>query len=286
MSTAGRGTLRPDPIVAIKGGGEMASAAAWRLHRANMGRIYLMDLPQPLSVRRGVVFCEALYDGEKTVEGVMAVEARNVDQIRAAWQEHRIPVLVDPHWRTMENLPADVVVDAILAKRNLGTRINEAPLVIALGPGFVAGVDAHVVIETNRGHNLGRVISQGSAEPNTGVPAEVDGHALARVVRAPADGVFQAVRAIGDQVQSGDILGHVDGQPVHIALAGLVRGLIRSGTRVNQGLKLGDIESRGDIAYCHTISDKARAIAGSVLESILHELTRVDHGHADPARKP
>ncbi len=141
----------------------MASAVAWRLHRANMGRIYMMDLPQPLAVRRGVAFCEALYDGEKTVEGVTAVEARNAQQIHAAWEARRIPVLADPDWRMMRELPADVTVDAILAKRNLGTRIGEAPLVIALGPGFEAGVDAHAVIETNRGHNLGRVIAHGGA---------------------------------------------------------------------------------------------------------------------------
>ncbi|MEE8436151.1 MAG: selenium-dependent molybdenum cofactor biosynthesis protein YqeB [bacterium] len=286
MSSTGSREPWPGPIIAIKGSGEMASAIAWRLFRANLRRIYLMDLPQPLTIRRGVAFCDALFEGEKTVEGVVAVKARDAREIKAAWTSHRIPVLVDPQWRSLASLPPGVVVDAILAKRNLGTRMEEAPVVVALGPGFVAGRDAHLVIETNRGHDLGRIITEGSATPDTGVPAEVGGHTVDRVLRAPVAGVFQAVREIGDRVAAGENLGHVDGQAVETAIAGTVRGLIRSGTRVEYGLKLADIEVRHGASFCDTISDKARAISGSVLESILHKIPWNDTGDAKPSRKP
>ncbi len=285
MSSQPADGWRAAPIVAVKGGGEMASAIAWRLFRANLRRIYLMDLPQPLSVRRGVAFCEALHEGEMAVEGVRAVRARHAADIEAAWEQDRIPVLVDPQWLTMASLPPAVVVDAILAKRNLGTRLDEAPVVIALGPGFVAGRDAHVVIETNRGHDLGRIITEGGAEPDTGVPGEVGGYRGERVLRAPVAGVFAAAREIGDRVEPGEAVGHVEGQPVPATLAGIVRGLIRSGTRVEQGLKLADIEVRPDFSGCRTISDKARAISGSVLESILRFIPPNRTGHAHPPRR-
>ena len=162
-----------------------------------------------------------------------------------------------------------MVVDAILAKRNTGTRITDASLVIGLGPGFTAGVDVHAVVETNRGHNLGRVLLDGGAEPNTGIPAPIGGYGAQRLVKAPADGVFVAEAAIGSLVAAGEILGHVGGCPVRAAIDGVLRGLIRDGITVNCGLKIGDVDPRARVGYCFTISDKARAIAGGVLEAIV-----------------
>jgi len=228
-----------------------------------------MEVPKPLAVRRAVSFCEAVHEGAKRVEGVEALRVSDEAGVHLAWSRGRIAVAVDPQWRLAGRLTPDVLVDGILAKRNLGTALHEAPLVVALGPGFEAGVDAHLVIETNRGHNLGRVISQGRAEPDTGVPGEISGYSEERVLRAPEDGLFGAWQEIGDLVVAGQPVGWVGAREVTASLEGVVRGLIRSDTPVQKGLKIGDIDPRGVREYCHTISDKARAIAGSVLEAIL-----------------
>ncbi len=257
-----------DNTVCIKGAGEMASAVAWRLFMANIRNIVMLEVPEPVAVRRRVSFCEAVYDGIQTVEGVRAVRADNVDSVRSLWNQGKIAVVVDPEWKMQRQIRPDVVVDAILAKRNLGTSISEAQLVIALGPGFWAGCDAHYVIETNRGHNLGRIIESGSAEPNTGIPGSIDGYTVERVLRATETGVFTQCGEIGNSVQCGDIIGRVNGTDVTASIGGVLRGLIRSGTYVSRKMKIGDIDPRGDAAACHTISDKARAIAGSVLEAI------------------
>jgi xanthine dehydrogenase accessory factor len=256
-------------LIAIKGAGEMASAAAWRLHMANIRNIVMMETAAPMAVRREVAFCEAVHDGSKTVEGVEAVSAAGPEQCRSIWNRGRIAVTVDPEWHTLRNLRADVLVDAILAKTNLGTCINDAPLVIGLGPGFVAGRDVHAVIETQRGHNLGRILTAGAAEPDTGIPGPIDGIAAERVLRAPEDGEFQSFSRIGDRIQKGQAVGRVGDAPVIGRAGGVLRGLIRPGTRVTRGLKIGDIDPRGEVADCFTISDKARAIAGSVLEAVL-----------------
>lgn len=255
--------------VCIKGAGEMASAVAWRLFMVNVRRIVMLEAPEPLAVRRKVSFCEAIYDGAQTVEGVRAVRVEGLESLENAWAESKIAVAVDPGWELLKQLHPDVVVDAVLAKKNLGTTINEAPLVIALGPGFCAGADAHFVIETNRGHNLGRVIDEGYAEPNTGIPATIKGFGVERVLRAPADGMFKPRIEIGDVVKRGDVLGWVSGREVEATMDGLLRGLIRPFTRVSKGMKIGDIDPRVDASSCYTISDKARSIAGSVLEAIL-----------------
>lgn len=247
----------------------MASAVAWRLYMARIRRIIMLEVEFPLAVRREVSFCEAVHEGRKVVEGVEAVRVKGVEEVRAVWGTERIAVVVDPTWSVLPELGPHVVVDAILAKRNLGTTLQEAPLVIGLGPGFVAGSDVHMVIETNRGHNLGRIITSGSAEPNTGVPGTIAGYAAERVLRAPCDGVFRGLRTIGDRIRKGEVVGEVEGKPIQAEIDGVLRGLIRSGTYVRQGLKLGDIDPRGEVDYCATISDKARAIAGSVLEAIL-----------------
>lgn len=257
------------PVVLIKGAGEMASAIAWRLHRAGLRRLCMLDLPNPLCVRRRVSFCTALESGSAEVEGVRALQVRTPVEIEAAWGTGAIAVACTDDWARMGGIAPEVVIDAILAKRNTGTRKDDAALVIALGPGFEAGVDCHLVIETNRGHNLGRLIERGSAEPNTGVPGEIAGRTGERVLRSPADGVFRSDRRIGDVVREGEVVGGVAGCPVTAPLDGVLRGLIRSGTRVVGGLKIGDIDPRGRRDYCDTISDKARAIAGAALEGVM-----------------
>jgi xanthine dehydrogenase accessory factor len=256
-------------VVAIKGAGEMASAVAWRIYMSNIRQILMLETDSPLAVRREVSFCEALYDGCQTVEGVEACKTENDAAIREAWNRQKIAVIVDPEWKMLNRFQADVVIDAILAKKNLGTQMSEAPLVIGLGPGFVAGKDAHLVVETNRGHNLGRILTSGSAEPNTGIPGQIGGYAAERVLRAPCDGQFRAECAIGDQVKKGDVVATVEADVVRAKIDGVLRGLIRSSAHVRRGLKLGDIDPRGDADYCYTISDKARAISGSVLEAVL-----------------
>ena len=276
MDTEGEAGVPLSPFIVIKGAGEMASAVAWRLYMANLRRICMLDLDRPLCVRRQVSFCTALEAGAAVVEAVRAVAARSRDDIRTAWQARSIAVVSTTNWaRIGAQAPApDVLIDAILAKRNLGTRKAEARLVIALGPGFTAGEDCHLVIETNRGHDLGRIIARGSAEPNTGIPGDIAGHADDRVLRAPAAGTFDSQRAIGDSVRRNDVIGQVAGQPVIAGLDGMLRGLIRPGTAVTAGLKLGDIDPRGKREHCLTISDKARAIAGAVLEGVMRYRNR------------
>lgn len=259
------------PFIVVKGAGEMASAVAWRLYMANLRRVCMLDLEQPLCVRRQVAFCTALETGPAVVEGVHAVAARDWVAVEEAWRAQRIAVVSTTDWaRTAPAAPTpDVLIDAILAKRNLGTRRDDARLVIALGPGFTAGEDCHLVIETNRGHDLGRIIASGSAEENTGVPGSIEGHTAARVLRAPTDGEFDTRHAIGDDVRKDDVIGHVAGQPVVARLDGMLRGLIRPGATVTAGLKLGDIDPRAKREHCRTISDKARAIAGAALEGVM-----------------
>lgn len=256
-------------VIGLKGAGEMASAIACRLYQANFHRIYMMETSQPLAVRRKVSFSEAVHDGSKAVEEVEARRVDNVEDIHNAWDQGKIAVRVDPEWETVSKIKTHVVIDAILAKKNLGTTRDEAPLVIGLGPGFCAGDDVHLLLETNRGHNLGRIIVSGSAEPNTGVPGTIGGYSQQRVLRISAGGIFHSKCAIGDQVRSGDVLATVGAAEVRAEISGVVRGLIRSGVEVTPGLKVGDIDPRGDVRYCYTISDKGRAIAGAVLESIL-----------------
>lgn len=262
-----------DLVVLIKGGGEQASGVAHRLACSGF-KVCLSEIPRPQAVRRGVAFCEAVYEGEKEVEGVVAKLLSSPDQISEVWQEGKLPLLVDPEARVKDILKPDVLVDAILAKKNLGTRISDAPLVIGLGPGFYAGKDVDVVIETNRGHNLGRVIHRGEAEANTGVPGVIAGVSAERVFRAPETGRFATKKKIGDHVQAGDVVALVDGTPVKALVGGVIRGLLRDSTEVHQGMKAGDVDPRGTSEHCFTISDKARAIAGGVLEAILCHFNR------------
>jgi xanthine dehydrogenase accessory factor len=257
-----------DLTILIRGAGEMASGVAWRLFQSHF-KVLLTEIPHPMAVRRQVSFCEAVYEGTKKVEGVEAVLISSADQVQESWQSNRIPLWVDPDLKQALSLKPDVLVDAILAKKNIGTRMNQAPLVIALGPGFKVGNDAHLVIETNRGHNLGRILTEGEAEADTGVPGNIGGYTTERVLRAPTDGLFHTHKKIADPVEPGETLAEVNGFPIQSRIKGILRGLIRDKTPVWTGLKVGDVDPRGLQDYCHTISEKARAIAGGVLEGIL-----------------
>jgi xanthine dehydrogenase accessory factor len=229
----------------------------------------MAELDAPLCVRRTVAFSTALETGAHTVEGVTACVVQDRSGIERAWLDGKIAVVAQSYWSALRDLSPIVIIDAILAKRTIGTSLSDAPLVIALGPGFVAGHDCHIVIETNRGHDLGRIITRGSTQPNTGVPGDIAGHTAARVLRSTGDGKFLSKHSIGDRVEVDEVVGTVNGAPVKAAVSGILRGLIRSGMKVGHGLKLGDIDPRARAEYCYTISDKARAIAGSVLESIM-----------------
>ena len=257
-----------DIIVLIRGAGEMASGVAWRLHQCGF-RLILTDKSQPMAVRRKVSFCEAVYEKHMIVEGVEARLIKTPDDRFPIWAERKIPLIVDPDCESKQKIGPNVLVDAIMAKKNVGTSLIDAPLVIALGPGFEVGKDAHYVVETMRGHNLGRLLTSGQAEPDTGVPGAVHGITKDRVLRSPTNGPFQSTSAIGDNVKKGDVVGHVAGEPVRAKIDGVIRGLIHDGVDVIEGLKIGDIDPRAIMKDCFTISDKARAIGGTVLEGIL-----------------
>jgi xanthine dehydrogenase accessory factor len=258
-----------DLFIVIKGAGEMASGVAHRLYMAGMRHILMTEIPEPLSVRRMVSFCEAVFEGSMEIEGVRAECIRRVEDVRSAWEKHDIAVLVDPQWQSVGILKPHVVVDAVMAKRNLGTRKDEAPLVIGVGPGFTAHEDVHIVIESNRGHDLGRTIYDGSTEPYTGIPGQMMAYTKERVLRAPVAGSVKHVRALGDQVKMGDHILSVDNTLLLAPIDGILRGLIRE-IYVAKDEKIGDIDPRGKVEYCHTISEKARAIGGGVLEAIMH----------------
>jgi len=257
-------------IILIRGGGELASGVAHRLHRSHF-KICMTEISHPLAVRREVAFSEAIYEGEKEVEGVRAKLISKPEEIESFWKKGNIPILVDPDAKkTGKFLKPDVLVDAIIAKKNLGTQISDAPLVIGLGPGFTAGEDVHIVVETNRGHGLGRMILSGTAEPDTGIPAEIGGYTIDRVLRTMRKGIFHPQKSIGDRINEGTVVAVVDDFPVIAKISGIVRGLLREGVEVKKGMKVGDIDSRGKKQSCFTISDKSRAIGGGVLEAILY----------------
>jgi xanthine dehydrogenase accessory factor len=255
--------------VLIRGGGEMASGIAHRLHRCHM-RVVITEIARPTSVRRNVAFAEAVYEGAQTVEGVKAVRSASCDEAHAVWKQNQIPIFVDPDASIREILKPAVVVDAIMAKRNGAAKLTDAPVVIGVGPGFTAGIDVRAVVESNRGHHLGRVIWEGAAESDTGIPAPVHGYTQSRVLRVPQTGIFKALRAIGDLITIGESVAEVNGEAIKAEISGQIRGLLRNGIQVEQGIKAGDIDPRGQRGYCDSISDKSRAIAGGVLEAVLH----------------
>ncbi len=270
--------ISTDSLILLRGGGDLGTGVACRLVRAGY-RVVVLESEAPRAVRRRVAFAEAVFAGEVTVEGVTGrkVDANEATALarrqesagrgreRATW----VPVVVDPEGACIGDLKPAVVVDARMAKRNLGTRRDDAPLTVALGPGFVAGSDVDLVIETKRGHSLGTVIESGAALPNTGVPGRVGGAAARRLLRSPADGTFSSSRSIGDIVLEGDEVASVAGKPVVAAVGGIVRGLIADGLTVREGEKVGDVDPRGSEIDPGAISDKALAIGGAVLEALL-----------------
>ena len=280
--------MKKKDLIVVRGAGALATGTIHRLKKAGF-RLLVLEAEHPAAIRRQVALSEAVYAGSARVEDVEAVrmdvdlaEKKNrkellEQEMERIWKKDGVPVLVDPAGLSIAALRPAVVVDAILAKKNLGTTKEMAPLVIALGPGFTAGEDVDVVIETKRGHNLGRVIRSGSAVPNTGIPGIIGGYGKERVMHAQAEGILRNAASIGDIVEARAVIAEIETEngtvPVEASLSGLLRGLIRDGYPVTKGFKIADIDPRKEeLQNCFTISDKARCIAGSVLEVICGEL--------------
>lgn len=308
MNQSNNQIIKKNLLIICRGAGDLATGIIHRLHRAGH-RVIALETDYPAAIRRQVSFCEAVYDGSAAVEGVTArlvpaladaetdtetysgindtpaahivSEKWDSSAIEAVLEAGEVPLLIDPKGESVALLKPDVVVDAIIAKKNLGTTINMAPLVIGVGPGFTAGQDVHLVIESMRGHNLARIITDGMAQPNTGVPGNIAGFTSERVIHAPAAGYIHDVRKIGDIVQKGDEIARIypdkesydnalsEYVPVNATITGIIRGLIREGYYFREGFKIADIDPReSELTNCFTISDKARSIAGSVLEAV------------------
>jgi len=255
-----------EKTVIVRGGGDIATGVVQKLHRAGLN-VLILESEKPTAIRRSVALCEAVYDGIKTVEDITCKKIESLDELNECYSKGVVPLLIDPNGRSINELKPTAVIDAIIAKRNLGTNKNMAAITIALGPGFIAGEDVHAVIETKRGHDLGRILLKGQAEDNTGEPGEVAGESTRRVVYAPVAGIARHMKSIGDIVKQGDALLTISTTTeVTATIDGLLRGLIREGIEVSEGLKIADIDPRTDIDY-QTISDKARCIGGAVLEA-------------------
>ena len=256
-------------LAVIKGAGDIASGIALRLHRANF-KIVMTEIDAPTAIRRTVCFSEAVYKGEAVVENVKAVLADNTDKVADILSNGDIAVIVDERASCIRELKPDFVIDAILAKKNLGTDIDDADVVIGVGPGFTAGEDCHAVVETKRGHYLGRVYYEGRAIENTGIPGDIDGHSADRIIRSPEYGVFNPIYEIGDEVKEGEVVACVDSTPIVCNVSGILRGILPKGTLVSTNMKSGDVDPRCKKEHCYTVSDKALAVGGGVLEACLH----------------
>jgi xanthine dehydrogenase accessory factor len=254
--------------VLVRGGGDLASGVIYRLHRAGFP-VAVTELAAPVFVRRAVSFGEAIYSGSINIEGVVARRTEGIGDVQKYWDDGIIPVLVDPDGVCIRELRPVVIVDARMAKTNSGTTIHDAPVVIGLGPGFRAGVDCQAVVETNRGHDLGRVIREGSAEADTGEPGVIEGKSHSRVLRSPTNGYVQTRVAIGDWVEAGQVVATVDNQSIVALFAGVVRGMIHEQVQVTTGMKIGDLDPRANKEACFTISDKSLAVGGGVVEAVL-----------------
>jgi xanthine dehydrogenase accessory factor len=255
-------------FVVIRGAGDLASGVALRLRHAGFA-VAMTEIALPTAVRRTVCFSRAVFQGSCSVEDVTAELVRDEEGMRDAFARGRIGLFVDPPGEIVGRFRPDAVVDAIMAKRNTGTAIGDAPVVIGLGPGFTAGVDCHAVVETKRGHTLGRLIVRGSALDNTGIPGDIGGYTAERLLRSPAAGIFECRAEIGDMVKRGDIVAEVAGIPLRPEIDGILRGLLPPGIPVVKGMKAGDVDPRCERSHCFTVSDKALAIAGGVLEGLL-----------------
>lgn len=258
-----------ETLVVVWGGGDIATGTIQKLWNSGFGLV-ILETDRPTAIRRKVALSQAVYEGTATVEDLTAARIESTDEIEKEWEKGRIPLLVDPECRCLEDLKPLALVDAILAKENLGTHRKMAKYTLALGPGFNAGADVDLVIETMRGHSLGRIIREGSAMPNTGVPGIIAGYGKERVVHAPADGTLHILHDIGDSVEKGEPLGLIGEVKVPSPLSGLLRGILPDGFAVTKGLKMADVDPRlSEYANCFTISDKARCIGGGVLEGLL-----------------
>lgn len=265
-------------MILIKGAGDLATGIGHRLKACGF-QVVMTEINMPTTVRRTVAFSQAVFDGSTEVEGIKAVLAENFNEVQEILNHGNIPVIVDPEGKIIEELKPDIIVDSIISKVNCaGTNINEAPVVIAVGPGFEAGVDCHCVIESQRGHYLGKAIYKGCAIPNTGVPGNIGGYTVERIIRATGDGIIKPIVSIGDYVEKGQVVAFIDesiGNPnnkceyVYASISGIVRGMLAEGVKVHKGMKSGDIDPRCEKEHCFTISDKARSIGGGVLEAVL-----------------
>ncbi len=262
-------------VVIVRGGGDLASGTINRLH--NMGfKVLVLEIEKPNFIRRKVCYGQAVYEKEFLLEGIVSERADNLDEIKNIWADGRIPVYIDSQMEIVSKIKPIAVIDAIIAKKNLGMRKGIAPITIALGPGFEAGKDVDVVIETQRGHNLGRIIFEGFAAENTGIPGIIKGYGKERVIHAPASGKLKIVHDIGSIVQKDEIIAYIDSVPVYASLTGLIRGMIREGSIVEKGLKISDIDPREEeLKNCYTISDKARTISGGVAEALFYLMNRL-----------
>ncbi|MGL4345037.1 MAG: selenium-dependent molybdenum cofactor biosynthesis protein YqeB [Cellulosilyticaceae bacterium] len=255
-------------LVVIKGAGDLATGIAHRLKRVGID-VVMTEIAYPTVVRHTVAFASAVYQNKVCVEGVTALLCHNIKEVNDALEQGEIPIVIDPQAQIVKTLQPDAVVDAIIAKRNIGTKITDAKVVVGVGPGFDAGVDCHYVVETQRGHHIGRVIDAGCAAANTGIPGEIGGYTVERIIRAPKEGRFRGATQIGDAVQKNQIVGYVGDEPIYAQIAGIVRGILVEEMDVTEGFKCGDIDPRCIKDHCFSISDKSRSIAGGVLEAVL-----------------
>lgn len=259
-----------DDIVIVRGGGDIASGAIQKLYRSGF-KVLVLETETPSAIRRKVAFCEAVYEKEIEIEGIKARLVANDEEIKDCWDSDIIPVMIDSRGKVIERLKPLAVVDGILAKQNFGTKRSMAPITVALGPGFSAPEDVDIVIETMRGHNLGRIIEEGKASENTGVPGIIAGFGIERVIYSDYSGVITNIEKIGNVVEKGDVIAVVGDNEIYASISGVLRGIIRDGYKVKKGLKIADIDPRiSEKDNCFTISDKARNIGGAVLESILY----------------
>lgn len=261
-------------FILIRGAGDLASGIAWRLYQVGF-QIVMTEISAPTAIRRTVAFSEAIYEGTVAIEGVLG-QVSEVHHIPDLLKAGRIPVVVDPDLKEVLTLNPDILIDARMTKGCLSsfrpTHMQDAPYVIGVGPGFYAGKDVHAVVETQRGHTLGRVILSGEALPNTGIPGMIAGESEKRVLRATQDGIFKTQRQIGEMVTAGEILALIHQSAVKASISGVLRGLLRSGSSVHSGMKVGDIDPRAQSQHCYTISDKSLSVAGGVMEAVLRFL--------------
>ena len=259
-----------DDIIVVRGGGDIASGAIQKLYRSGF-KVLVLETETPSAIRRKVAFCEAVYEKEIEIEGIKARLVDNDEEIQDCWDSDIVPVMIDSRGKVIERLKPLAVVDGILAKQNFGTKRSMAPITVALGPGFSAPEDVDIVIETMRGHNLGRIIEEGRASENTGVPGVIAGFGIERVIYSDYSGVITNIEKIGNVVEKGDVIAVVGDNEIYASISGVLRGIIRDGYKVKKGLKIADIDPRiSEKDNCFTISDKARNIGGAVLESILY----------------